>query len=155
MKYLMFISSIVFLTACTKSKNVAKTTTPTYAFQFIKTWKADTLVALPRSPFISYDSIITFKSGDTSCIKYNDTKLYLFYMPTIDYNQNDSLAGYLQVYISPVAFDTSAAWSTSEVLVYKYWDASYSAWVSQTTAITISKMFPHFDTTSSNLYHHY
>lgn len=128
--------------------------TTTYAF--VKSWKTDSLYSIyPSSaPHTHIDTLLTFKSGDTSLFYYHGQKLYVYYAKYSLYSLNDSSQSYLGCYISSGCFDTGSTYSMCQVLPYRYWSASYNSWKTQFNEIILSKVYPHFDTSMGSYYAH-
>lgn len=111
---------------------------------FIPNFFNDTLVNLNGG--LIRDSFFTIKSGDTSIIKYHGEKLYIFWRQNLSLVMTDSSQAWGNCYISPVPFDTTAAYSRCYLSSGRYWDQSRNRWDSTYQTIIISQLYPHFDT---------
>lgn len=141
----------MFLFGCSKKNDNRITSSSIVNFRFVKYWKQDTLTAgIGYYPGI--DTLFTYISSDTSFIVYHNKKLYIFYLslPSTTHNTincDDSMIEY-QGYISPIAFDTAAAWTSVIITPYTYWDASRNGWYGETQSLLINQLYPHFDTSA-------
>ena len=147
-KVIMFTVCALAVLGCTKKND--NRSTVSNPFKSIKYWRPDTLTAgISHTPGI--DTIFTFLSGDTSCILYNGQKLYVFYLSMPAgcncTNANDSMQQF-QGYVSPVAFDTSSAWTSAVITPYMYWSVSHNSWSEETQSLMLSQLYPHFDTSA-------
>ena len=60
---------------------------------------------------IGVDTITTLNIGDTTCLMYHGTKLYIWILPTtIDTFKNNQNA-YIECYINTIPLDTTGSWA--------------------------------------------
>ena len=121
------------------------TSAPAVNLTFVPIWRADTMMNGYRIQ--PTDTMYAYLSGDTSCILYHDTVLYVF-----GYDFDTTKTSCRTVWIGATPLDTNAAYSKCIISYYRWYDAGDQKSKQATQMISISTRYPHFSTTGDSYY---